>query len=131
MTDQDPHIQQEVVGPAGPSPNVQGSSASPREAVAPRRPWFRRPLPMLGALVLVIVLIVGVHYFRYAMTHESTDDAFVQAHIVAISPKVASYVSRVYVDDNQHVSKGDLLVELDPRDFEVRLAQAGANLAAV
>jgi len=86
---------------------------------------------MLGALVLVVVLIVGVHYFRYAMTHESTDDAFVQAHMVAISPKVASYVSRVYVDDNQHVSKGDLLVELDPRDFEVRLTQARANLAAV
>jgi len=77
------------------------------------------------------VLIVGVQYFRYAMTHESTDDAFVQAHVVAISPKVPSYVSRVYIDDNQHVSKGDLLVELDRRDFEVRVAQARANLAAV
>ena len=54
-----------------------------------------------------------------------------QAHVVAISPKVASLVSRVLVDDNQHVNKGDLLVELDPRDFETRLAQAKANLGAV
>ena len=131
MTDQDPHTQQDVVEPAGPSPTVQGSSASPREALAPRRPWFRQPLPILAALVLVVVLIVGVQYFRYAMTHESTDDAFVQAHVVAISPKVPSYVSRVYIDDNQHVSKGDLLVELDRRDFEVRPTQARANLAAV
>jgi membrane fusion protein, multidrug efflux system len=97
----------------------------------PGRPWFRRPLPMLAILVLVMaVLTVGIRYLRYAVTHESTDDAFVQAHVVAIGPKVANYVSRVLIDDNEHVSKGDLLVELDPRDFEARLAQARANLAA-
>jgi membrane fusion protein (multidrug efflux system) len=64
------------------------------------------------------------------MTHESTDDAFIQAHVVAVAPKVANYVSRVYIDDNSHVKRGDLLVELDPRDFETRVAQARANLAA-
>jgi membrane fusion protein (multidrug efflux system) len=64
------------------------------------------------------------------MAHESTDDAFIDVHFVPISPKVANYVAKVHVDDNQHVQKGDLLVELDPRDFEARLAQARANLAA-
>lgn len=131
MTDQRPSVEQEIAEPAGPPSNEQGYSANLPEPVAPGRPWFRRPLPMLAMLVVVvIVLIVGIRYLRYAMTHESTDDAFVQAHVVAISPKVANYVSRVHIDDNQHVSKGDLLVELDPRDFEARLAQARANLAA-
>jgi membrane fusion protein (multidrug efflux system) len=131
MTDQGPTIEQEITEPPGPVPNEQGYPAPLPELVAPRRRWFRRPLPLLVTLVVaVIVLLVGIRYLRYAMTHESTDDAFVQAHVVAISPKVASYVSRVLVDDNQHVNQGDLLVELDPRDFEARLAQARANLEA-
>jgi len=75
-------------------------------------------------------LAVGIHYYLYARAHESTDDAFIDSHTTAISPKVASYVSRVYIDDNWHVKQGDLLVELDARDFEARLAQAQANLAA-
>ena len=49
---------------------------------------------------------------------------------MTISPKVASYVARVHIDDNQRVKAGELLVELDPRDFEAKLAQARANLAA-
>jgi membrane fusion protein (multidrug efflux system) len=97
----------------------------------PRRPWYRRPLRLAVILVLaVIAAIVVVRYVRYAFTHESTDDAFIEAHVVAVSPKVASYVSRVLVDDNWHVDQGALLVELDPRDFDARLTQARANLAA-
>jgi membrane fusion protein (multidrug efflux system) len=84
----------------------------------------------LGALALLGLVIVGGRYLLYAMAHESTDDAFIDVHFVPISPKVANYVAKVHVDDNQHVQKGDLLVELDPRDFEARLAQARANLAA-
>jgi membrane fusion protein, multidrug efflux system len=80
-------------------------------------------------VVGLTALIVGVRYVRHAMRHESTDDAVVQAHVVGISPRVASNVSRVHIDDNWHVAQGDLLVELDPRDFEARLAQARANLA--
>jgi membrane fusion protein (multidrug efflux system) len=131
MTDQRPTVEQEIAEPAGSAPSEQGYASPLPELVAPRRRWFRRPLPLLATLTVVIILLVfGIHYLRYALTHESTDDAFVQAHVVAISPKVASYVSRVLVDDNWHVKKGDLLVELDPRDFEARLAQAKANLEA-
>jgi membrane fusion protein (multidrug efflux system) len=97
----------------------------------PARPWYRRLLPLtLLAMAAIVTVIVGVPYLRHALTHESTDDAFIEAHVVAISPKVASYVGRVHIDDNQHVNQGDLLVELDPRDFEAHLAQARANLAA-
>jgi membrane fusion protein, multidrug efflux system len=98
--------------------------------VAPRRLSHRRPLALLAGVALIAAIVVGIRYLRYALTHESTDDAFVAAHTVAISAKVANYVSRVLIDDNQHVNKGDLLVALDPRDFEARLAQAKANLAA-
>jgi membrane fusion protein (multidrug efflux system) len=96
-----------------------------------RRPWYRRPLRLSVILVLAVVAaMVVVHYVRYAFNHESTDDAFIEAHVVAVSPRVASYVSRVLVDDNRHVEQGALLVELDPRDFDTRLTQARANLAA-
>jgi membrane fusion protein, multidrug efflux system len=129
MMDQPPNLEREVV--AARVANEQGAAAASRRVAARVRQWFRQPLRMAAALVLIAGLVAGLLYVRYNMMYESTDDAFVQAHVVAISPKVASYVSRVYVDDNQHVKKGDLLVELDPEDFEVRLAKARANLAAV
>jgi membrane fusion protein (multidrug efflux system) len=74
--------------------------------------------------------IGGAWGYRSALRYESTDDAFIQGDVVTISPKVASIVARVGVVDNQQVQAGDLLAELDPRDFEARLAQARANLAA-
>ncbi len=90
-----------------------------------------RPLILgLAAAALAAVTIAGTYYYSYANSHESTDDAFIAGHVVAVSPKVASYVARVHIDDNQRVKAGDLLVELDPRDFEAKLAQARANLAA-
>ena len=58
------------------------------------------------------------------------DDAFVDAHVVSVSPRVASYVARVLVDDNTHVNMGQLIVELDPRDLQAKLSEARANLAA-
>jgi membrane fusion protein (multidrug efflux system) len=97
----------------------------------PARPWYRQPLRLAIILAAaLILLIVGVRYLRHALAHESTDDAFIEAHVAGISPKVSSYVDRVHIDDNWHVKQGDLLIELDPRDFEARLAQAAANLAA-
>jgi membrane fusion protein (multidrug efflux system) len=116
-----------------PAASPEGKSApdAPSPAGPPARAWYRRPLFLVLAVWLGLAgLVVGFVYVRHAMTHESTDDAFIEAHVVAISPKVASFVSRVHVDDNVPVATGALLVELDPRDFEARLAQAKANLAA-
>ena len=76
--------------------------------------------------------IVGIGYGAFAMfhsfTHESTDDAFIDAHIVLTAPKIAGRVATVHIDDNQDVKKGDLLVEIDPADAEAALAQAKAKL---
>jgi membrane fusion protein (multidrug efflux system) len=96
-----------------------------------KRPLYRRPAFLIAAvIVLLIATILGVRYWLYARSHESTDDAFIDAHITAVSPKVSGYVARIYVQSNQQVKKGELLVEIDPRDFEAKLDQAKAALAA-
>lgn len=132
MTTGQPGTEPEVTEQAIPVPDGSGRpTALPPQPAAPARPRYRRPLllALVGTAALVM-LVVGLRYLLHAMAHESTDDAFIDAHVVSVSPKVASYVIRVHVDDNSNVKEGDLLVELDPRDFETRLAQARADLAA-
>jgi membrane fusion protein, multidrug efflux system len=99
------------------------------EAEKEKKPLYKRPLFIYAAaLLLIIGLIFGVRYYLHAISHESTDDAFIDGHIIRISPKVSGYVVKLLITDNQHVNAGDLLLEIDPRDYEVRLAQARANL---
>jgi membrane fusion protein (multidrug efflux system) len=91
---------------------------------------FRRPGVIIAAALFAIV---GICYGAFAMfhsfTHESTDDAFIDVHFVSVAPKIAGRVAAVHVDDNQLIKKGDVLVEIDPGDFQVALAQAKANVA--
>jgi membrane fusion protein, multidrug efflux system len=96
-----------------------------------KRRFYKRPAVLvIGAVVLLIAIIFGIRYWLYARSHESTDDAFIDGHIIQVSPKVSGYVAKVYIKDNQQVKEGDLLVELDARDYEVRLQQAKAALEA-
>ncbi|HEX3559302.1 MAG TPA: HlyD family secretion protein [Pyrinomonadaceae bacterium] len=96
-----------------------------------KRPLYRRPaFLIIAALVLIFAVIYGLRYWAYARAHETTDDAFVDGHIVQVSPKVSGYVAKVYVKDNQEVKEGDLVAELDARDYEARLEAAKAALAA-
>ena len=88
----------------------------------------RRRILLIGAAVLLLGMIAGVAYWLYARQFESTDDAFIDGDITQVSPKVSAYVKKVDVKSNQLVHKGDLLVELDPSDLEVRLEQAKAQL---
>jgi membrane fusion protein (multidrug efflux system) len=90
----------------------------------------RRILALVAAGLALVGLAVGIPYYLYAISHESTDDAFIDGHIIAISPRVSGHVARVHVTDNQQVTAGDLLVELDPRDFQARLDAARAALDA-
>src|ERR1044072_6189878 len=98
----------------------------------PRKaPLYRRPAFLIAAVLIILVgAFLGVRYWLYARSHESTDDAFIDAHITQVSPKVSGYITKVYVESNQQVNKGDLLAEIDPRDYQVRLDQAKAALAA-
>jgi membrane fusion protein (multidrug efflux system) len=110
------------------SENVQhSSSVEPPVSDKPRgRRW---PWAMLG-IIAAVGIAAGVVYYLYASNYESTDDAFIDGHVIPISSRVSGHVSKVYVTDNQLVKQGDLLVELDPRDFEAQVAAAEALLQA-
>src|ERR1700704_5318866 len=98
---------------------------------ARKRPVYRRPAYLIGAaVVFLIAAVFGVRYWLYARSHESTDDAFIDGHIIQVSPKASGYISKVYVTDNQNVNAGDLIAEIDPRDYEAKVAQARAALNA-
>jgi len=79
--------------------------------------------------VSIVGIVYGATIAFHSMTHQSTDDAFVDVHVVSVAPKVAGRVSAVHVRDNELVKQGEVLVELDSRDFQVALEQAKANLA--
>jgi membrane fusion protein (multidrug efflux system) len=84
-------------------------------------------------LVLAIVLIVAgvtpaIRLYRHFTTHVSTDDAYIDGTVALVSSRVSGTVIDVYVQDNWSVKEGQLLLRLDPRDFEVRVAQAEAQL---
>lgn len=101
------------------------------EADQEKTPVYKRPafrITLLGVGVLAVVL--GLRYYLYASSHETTDNAFIEGNVVQISPKVGGYAIKVLVNDNQHVKKGDLLLEIDSRDYENRLQQAKAQLQA-
>jgi len=84
------------------------------------------------AIVIMLALAVsGIGYSLYSTGRITTDDAFVDGRIHYVTPRVPGYVANVAVTDNQLVAAGDVLVELDPTDFQVALAQARADLAAV
>lgn len=82
----------------------------------------------VGGAVLLLALIFGIGNYLKNRNRESTDDAFLDAHVMQISSKISEKVLSVPVVDNQMVKQGDLLVELDPRDTQALLNQAKANL---
>ena len=112
--------------------NSVSSNLEPEEAeIVETAPTKKRRLPIfIVGGVLLIAAISGVIYWLYARQFESTDDAFIEGKIVQVSPKVSAYVAKVYVKENQQVHKGDLLVELDSKDYEAKLEQAKAQLQA-
>jgi membrane fusion protein (multidrug efflux system) len=89
----------------------------------------RRFGPTLVGIGLVLVLAVaGLYFFAQAMSYESTDDAFINAHTVDVAPKIAGRIEKVFIDDNWLVKKGDPIVEIDPRDYDAQLRQRQAAL---
>ena len=92
--------------------------------------WVRPVLIAAAAVVVVFGLIYGVRWLLYALSHETTDDAQVQADTVAVTSKIAERVAAIYTDTNQPVHKGQLLIQLDDRDERTKVAQALAALRA-
>jgi membrane fusion protein (multidrug efflux system) len=95
-----------------------------------RRPIWRRPLGiLLGAGVAIIVIGAGVLYWLHARHFESTDDAFIDGYVTQMAPRVAGQVTTLSFTDNQHVTTGQTLLRIDPRDYQVKLDQAQAQHA--
>ena len=89
-------------------------------------PFFIWP----ATLVLALLLFLGLSYLIDTFTTESSDDAFIAAHIISVAPRVSGQVSAVYVLDNQMVRSNDLLVELDPSTYNITVAQKQSAAAS-
>ncbi len=107
-------------------PDDTGGAGAPPEILS----RFRRH-PVVAALLALLLTgaaIGGWRLWNYFQSYASTDDAEVGAHIDPISSRITGTIIKVLVEDNQRVEKGQLLVELDPRDYQVAVQQAQANL---
>jgi membrane fusion protein (multidrug efflux system) len=114
--------------PAGGNPagGNHGNQDAPAEPPPPQ-PSSNRRFIVIGVILL---LVVGAVFFYWRSTFtEDTDDAQVDGNLYQVSSRVTGHVVKVYIDDNQKVKAGDLLVEIDPTDYQVALDQAEADLA--
>jgi membrane fusion protein (multidrug efflux system) len=109
-------------------PGAVQPSGPPRREVPPRR---RRTKLLTGALIAVVLVatLTGLFLWRYFGTYESTDDAQVDVHLYPISARVSGYVLKVDVGDNEYVKAGTTLVEIDPKDYQVAVDKARAELS--
>ena len=127
----------EIDHPAKPAekeakPGQQPAAKDEKPSEKPRKGFLRRHpiLAPVGLIGLLLAAAAGYLYWDHTSHFESTDDAFIAARQFAIAPKVAGYITAVPVTDNQHVNKGDVIAQIDQRDFRTALAQAQAQVAA-
>ena len=109
-------------------------TAAPAQSPAPVRPVPRRYLRskhrgLIIALAALIAVAASLVLWRYFSGYESTDDAQVDVHLYPVSARISGYVIKVNVNDNQYVEKGTVLVEIDPKDYQVAVDKARADLA--
>ena len=81
-------------------------------------------------VVVAILIVAGLGFWWHSTFTEDTDDAQINGHLIQVSSRIAGQVQKVYVDENQQVKKGDPIVDLDPRDFQVAVDNAKAALAS-
>jgi len=83
----------------------------------------------LVAILAVVLCVGGVQFWKYLQSYQDTDDAEIDGYLDPISTRINGTVSAVYVDNNKSVQAGQLLLQLDPRDYQVAVEQANAQLA--
>jgi len=93
-----------------------------------RPPRAPNPVFRIGlGIAIVVLLIVGFFVYRYLASYESTDDAQVDGHINSISARIAGHVTKLDIQDNEYVHAGQVLVEIDPADYQVAYERAKAD----
>src|SRR5215472_5804184 len=105
---------------------ASGTGLGPGQTPVRRRKRGRKILLVVLGLALIAI---AIPLYRHYIAWESTDDAQIDGYIYPVSSRVSGYVTRVLVDDNQYVEAGTVLVQLDPKDYEVAVANAKAVLA--
>ena len=111
------------------APQATHSAAEPPPARTGRF-FASHPTARIFLIIGVIVLLIGgILAYKYFQTYESTDDAEVDGHLMPLSARISGYVLKVNVNDNQEVKAGTVLAEIDPKDYQVALDQAKAELA--
>lgn len=110
--------------------HAAGADGAPPVRRARRSAGWRRALWIGALLVLAAAAVAGAPRLLYLLHHESTDDAYVDATVIPISPQVAGRVSEVFVGRDQQVGKGDPLLQIDPEEYRDRVAQAAARREA-
>jgi membrane fusion protein (multidrug efflux system) len=116
------------------SPSLPETGASVYSAPPPEKKYSpdarrKRRRNLIIIIAVLVAVVAGLLLWRYLSSYESTDDAQADVHLYPVSARISGYVIQVSVNDNQWVNKGDVLVEIDPTDYQVALAQAQANLA--
>jgi membrane fusion protein, multidrug efflux system len=110
--------------------DVSEKQIRPVETPEPAAPSKRRFILPIVAVLVLIALIWAFKQWSYGRSHESTDDAAIDGHLIPVLAKVSGYVQKVTVQDNSQVAADSMLVLIDPSEYQVRLAQAEADLAA-
>ena len=113
------------------SPNKPAVSDQPLKPTV-KPPRKRRAWPIVvGTLVAVVLLFIGIPRVIRALNTISTGEAYVNGYVTFVAPRVSGQVTRVLVEDNKRVKKGDVLVELDPKPYQVQVAikQAAVDTA--
>lgn len=105
---------------------AQSHDESSKQGEGNRPSRSRRRLVIIGLIVLLVGGAAGGYYYWQSRFYESTDDAYIEGHPVFISTRVAGVVAQVHVRENQRVEQNAPIVELDPNDYQVRLAKAQA-----
>src|SRR5215831_18388604 len=124
-----PKLPPNATVPAAPPPAGAAHQAPPPSPAAPLS-WpdhlrFNRKAFLTGGLMVALLLAGAWYYFS---GHVTTDDAQVDCHITAMAPQVPGYVVKLLIDDNTAVRQGDVLVQIDPREYQAEVEQAQANL---
>src|SRR3984885_4692555 len=122
-------------------PTADGDASAARDAKSDQISHEPRPVPqevrnptrkrkllagVLGVAVLTVFLVFGIPWVEAMLNTVSTDDAYVNGHVTFVAPRVAGQISRVLVDDNNRVHKGDVLAELDKEPYRVAVAEKQA-----
>jgi len=107
--------------PSPPSPSPPDSEAGYQR----RSAFLSHPRTRVGFILAGLVILIAVFFlWRYLESYEFTDDAQIDGHVNSVSARVSGHVLKLNVEDNQYVEKGTVLVEIDPADYEVAVAQA-------